>query len=302
MHSFSEIIQRARMQKGKPRIALVAADDERILRLLPVIETLARPVLIGKKQTVAELIDGIGKLQGNYEIIDAKDPRKAIRVALDVMHHENGGILLQASRDGELFTREVFRKEMGLHASPILSHSSLIEDAPGNRCFMITDTLVHPHPTLRQKIAILNNACSLAKALGTSKPKIAALAALEYVNPSIPSTMDAAVLSKMAQRHQFEDAIVEGPLDIDCAVSTDACKRKKVSSAVTGDVDIYLVSDCESGYCFSQFLSLFGMMKMGGIVLGYPFPVVPIMPYLVPDGIIGGIAAACLFCMETRHV
>lgn len=302
MLSFSEIIHRAKQQKEKPTIVLVPADDERILQLLPDIETLARPVLIGKKRTVTNLINKIGGFQENYEIIDAKDHRKAIRLALDVMHHKNGDVLLLASQEGDLLPREVFRKEMGLHASPILSHISLVDDASGNRCFMITDTLVHPHPTLRQKIAILNNACALADALGINKPKIAALAALEYVNPSIPSTVDAAVLSKMADRHQFGNAIVEGPLDIDCAVSTDACNRKKISSPVTGDVDVYLVSDCESGYCFSQFLSLFGKMKMGGIFLGYPFPVVPGMPHLIPEGILAGIAAACLFCRKIRHV
>jgi len=50
------------------------------------------------------------------------------------------------------------------------------------------------------KVDIVRNAIIVANRLGISQPKVAILAAAEMVNPKIPSTLDAASLSKMADR------------------------------------------------------------------------------------------------------
>jgi phosphotransacetylase len=125
-------------------------------------------------------------------------------------------------------------------------------------------------------------------------PKTAVLAAIEQINPKISSTLDAAILSKMAERGQFNQAIVEGPLDIDCTLSQLAAERKGVKSVVTGNADIYLVPEIDSGYLLAEALVFFGRMQMAGVVMGTVKPVILDLPFVSRQDRIVEIALACL--------
>ncbi len=83
----------------------------------------------------------------------------------------------------------------------------------------------------------------MAQALGVDKPNVAAVCALELVNPDMPETVDAAALAKMADRGEIENAVVDGPLAFDNAVSEEAAAHKGIFSPVAGKVDILLVPD-----------------------------------------------------------
>ncbi|HOO38475.1 MAG TPA: phosphate acyltransferase [Deltaproteobacteria bacterium] len=294
MRSFSSLIQKAQKGTSKPRMVITPAHDVRILSLLPEIITMTKPVLIGRAKQIQEQLINCGVNVSGFEILDEQDESTAITTAVELVHSNKVEILMQGSVDNTLFSQMVFDRKKGIGATSILSHISMLEHSKEGKCCMITDTLINKAPTLRQKIAILENALVVAKALGIKRPKVAALAALEYVNPSIQSTLDAAVLSKMGDRHQFGDAIVGGPLDIDCAVSREASKRKRVSSKVTSDVDIYLVCDVESGYSFAEFLSLLGRMEMAGIIVGGQSPVIPNRACTTRKAKIAEVALACL--------
>jgi phosphotransacetylase len=128
------------------------------------------------------------------------------------------------------------------------------------------------------------------------QPKTAVLAAIEQVNPGIPSTLDAAILSKMAERRQFGNAVVEGPLDIDCALSQVAAERKGLKSIVTGNVDIYLVPEIDTGHLLAEALVFFGRMQTAGVVMGTSNPVILKMPFVSDENRIVEIALASLLC------
>ncbi|MGZ6275780.1 MAG: phosphate acyltransferase, partial [Syntrophales bacterium] len=149
-------------------------------------------------------------------------------------------------------------------------------------------------PGVTEKQLILAQAIKLAGLLGIEVPKVAVLAAIEQVNPSIPSTLDAAILSKMAERRQFGNAIVEGPLDIDCALSHVAAARKGLKSVVTGNVDIYLAPEIESGYLLTQSLVFIGKMEMAGVLMGMTNPVILNLPFVTRENRLVEIALACL--------
>jgi phosphate butyryltransferase len=153
---------------------------------------------------------------------------------------------------------------------------------------------VNNYPGVTEKQLILEHAIKLAGLLGIDAPNVAALAAIEQVNPSIPSTLDAAVLSKMSERKQFGNAVVEGPLDIDCALSHLAAGRKGLKSVVTGNVDIYLVPDIESGYLLTQSLVFFGKMEMAGVLMGLTKPVILNLPFVLRENRLVEIALASL--------
>jgi phosphate butyryltransferase len=157
---------------------------------------------------------------------------------------------------------------------------SLFEDGKNDRLLFLADTYLHDQPALEQKIAILRQVVALARTLGLEQPKAAVLSAIETVNTAIPSTVEAAVLSKMSERRQFQ-ALVEGPLDIDAVLSADAARRKGVHSQVPGQADIILCPDVETGYALSQAFTHIGCYPTAGLLLGAPVPVI-INPDFIP--------------------
>jgi len=106
--------------------------------------------------------------------------------------------------------------------------------------------------------------------------------------------LSAAILSKMSERRQFGDAVVEGPLDIDCALSRAAAERKGVNSIVTGEVDIYLVPEIDTGFLMAEALVFFGKMKTAGVVMGTSKPVILDLAFVSREDRLARIALACL--------
>jgi phosphate butyryltransferase len=101
------------------------------------------------------------------------------------------------------------------------------------------------------------------------------LAPLETVNPSIPSTVDAAILSKMADRKQFHGrVIVDGPLALDNAISIEAAEHKGIQSIVAGKADILVVPDLNAGNILHKSLVFFANKVVAGIVMGAKVPVI----------------------------
>jgi phosphate butyryltransferase len=293
--TFAQVIEQAgrRLKPDKPVIAIIGHDKD-VLDLLPRLCHFTRPVLMGNTGSIsARLVEG-GLNPGDYEIFHHEDERDALAQSLRLVKENRVQILMEAGIAHDIFLQEALKTLHRRGAPTIPSHVSILEFPLSGKCTIITDAALNPAPSLKEKIAILNNALSVARSLGRTRPRIAALSAIEYVNPSIPSTLDAAILSKMGQRGQFGDCLVEGPLDIDCAVSKDACGRKGVQSEVTGEADIFLVSDAESGSCFVQFLGIFGNMRMTGLVVGLPAPAVLKGPVHDPYAALAGAAFASL--------
>jgi phosphate acetyltransferase/phosphate butyryltransferase len=142
------------------------------------------------------------------------------------------------------------------------------------RPFIITDAAINIAPTLSEKADIVCNAVELAHAFGIAQPRVAILAAVETINPSMPATLDAAALCKMADRGQIAGAIVDGPLAFDNAVSAAAARTKGIVSQVAGAADILVVPDLESGNMLAKQLMYLGGAASAGIVVGARVPIV----------------------------
>jgi phosphate butyryltransferase len=296
MKTFGQLISKAGKARTKPVLAIAPASDRKVLALLPDLSGLVQPLLIGSVRSIRGSLRKLG-LDPAYEMMHEPDEKAALGIALRLAREGRAHIIMEGGADHALFLEELGRISQKRGAAAVISHVSIVEFSLHRKCVLITDAVLNPQPNLKDRIAILNNALSVVRAMGRKAPKVAALSAIEYVNPSIPSTLFAAVLSKMSQRGQFGDALVEGPLDIDCAVSLEACERKGVKSGVTGDADIFLVTDAESGSCFVQFLNVFGGMRTAGLIVGAPAPVIlnPGLP-----GCSDALAATALACLLVR--
>ena len=293
--TFADIIEAARKKAVKRRLA-IPSPKKPDMEIIARAADLVIPVFLGDGKSAAALVKKSALQSLEHEIVDVKDSGDALRMAIALVREGRADMLMQGWGDQKTFMNAVLDAKTGLLKGRLASYVSVFQLLKGEKLILVTDTFVNNYPTIVEKQVILENAIGLAGLLGIDAPKVAALAAIEQVNPSIPSTLDAAILAKMSERRQFGSAVVDGPLDIDCALSHAAAERKGVKSAVTGSVDIYLAPEIESGYLLAQSLVFLGKMHMAGVLLGFTKPVVVNLPFVSRENKIVEIALACLNC------
>ncbi len=270
MRDFNELLSMAK-QKGPKKVAVIAAHDDVILNALDMAykENIVIPILIGDKEKIENII---GKTE--HEIIDEKDVKKAALKGVSLVSQGKADMVLKGKLPTSVFLKAVLDKEVGLRTGKLLSHVVVLEIKKYHKLLMITDGGMNIKPGLKEKSDIISNAVFLSRSLGTELPKVGLLGAVEVVNPDMPETEDAAVLSMMGKRHQIKNAIIDGPLAMDLLVKKDACKAKGVESPLCGDADIIVVPDIVSGNAVAKGLLYLADTKAAGIVMGASAPVV----------------------------
>jgi phosphotransacetylase len=292
MNSFQDILNAAKQNGPRKLVVPRPLSDDLSLLAEAARAGLVSPCLVGDRKTLAAASP---LPAGTYELLEEDDPGCALDRALAAVRGGAGDILLQGGAGHQELVEALSNPERGLvPRGGTLSYVSVFALLKREKLILVTDTLIHNQPTLVEKQQIIGNAIRLARLLGFRAPNTAVLAAIEQVNPGIPSTLDAAILSKMGERGQFGEGVVEGPLDIDCALSRVAAERKGLRSAVTGNVDIYLVPEIDTGHLLAEALVFFGGMQTAGAVLGTVRPVVLNLPFVSRENRLVEIALACL--------
>jgi phosphate butyryltransferase len=297
MTSFDQIRKEAKA-KGKKRavVAPVPAAMDIGALSAALAEGLVSPIVIGSSDALSSWVKGLGKKASEIEIIEEPDAMRALALAIDMLKKGEADILMRGSLDPNRFLQAVLDKEKGLLKERVASLVSVFDPPGVERVTMATDTYINSFPSIVEKVTITENVIRLARLLGFDSPKIAALSAIEQVNPAIPSTLDAAILSKMAERGQFGEVTLEGPLDIDCAVSRRAATRKGVHSSVTGQGDIYLMPNVEAGLLMAELTVFIGKTPMACALMGVSHPVVLNLPFVPAENRLTEIALAVLLC------
>jgi phosphate butyryltransferase len=286
MHSrFQEIMEMAR-QKEKLRVVISGKRDPKALSAIIAARDQGwiDPVAYGGH--LSELRDKM-----DVHFVDSntlQDRQEALRL---LEEGEAEALLDMGPLDSRFFSL-LIESNVQIAKNHLLSYVSVFMSPKNSRITLLTDTLINIAPVLNEKVHIVENAIHVAKALRIDRPNIAAICPLELVNPSIPSTLDAAILSKMSERKQLGDAILEGPLGMDNAESALAARHKGIDSPVPGNVDIYLFPDLESANITAQFLGYPGSCQLGGVLAGTKFPIIIRSPLESPDSWLLNIALA----------
>lgn len=238
----------------------------------------ARPAISSRcwwgRARIARLLEESGLPAGGLEIIDAPDDElESARAAAALARDGAVGMLMKGSLHSDHFMAAVVARESGLRTARRISHAFVMSVAAYPKLFILTDAAVNIAPTLAEKADIAQNAIDLARSLGVDRPKVAVLCATESVNPSMPATLDAAALSKMADRMQIRGALVDGPLALDNAISREAAELKGIASPVAGQADILLAPDIEAGNMLYKELTWLAGAGAAGLVLGTRVPV-----------------------------
>jgi phosphate butyryltransferase len=275
LKTFNEVLEKAK-DYGPKKMAVAVAQAEDVLKAVEAArkEGLTNSILVGDKKEIIRIANEMGIDPGNYEIIDKTDKTEAARCAVELVRNKKASILMKGMIGTARILKAILDKEIGLRTNRMLSHVYTLQIKGYDRLLTMTDGAMSISPDLKQKAQIIQNAIYYAHSMGIEKPKVAAVAALELVNPDMPATIDAACLAKMSERGQIVGGIVDGPLGFDNAISREAAKHKGVESPVSGEVDIVLVPNIESGNIFAKGLVYLANAVPAGLLLGAKAPVV----------------------------
>lgn len=260
----------------KKKLALAAAQDQHSLgAVLKAWQAkLIDPVLIGDKPGIESICENNNYDFQGLTIIHEPDLEKATEIAVRMASSKEADILMKGKIGTSMLLKGVLNKEWGLRTGNLLSHIALFEVETYHKVIAVTDVAMNIAPKLQEKISIVNNSVNCLNKLGYIMPKVAVLGAVEMVNPNMEATLDAALLSKMNQRDQIRNCIIDGPLAFDNAVSLDSAKQKGIRSEVAGDTDLLLMPDIEVGNVLYKSLVFFARANVASIILGASVPIV----------------------------
>ncbi len=272
---FNELLKLAQ-KRGNKILSVAAAEDEEVLMAVKkAIEyEIVKPVLVGNREKIIEIIKEIDFPQDGLEIIHADDKIQAARLATELVSRGKADILMKGLLDTSILMKQVLDKEIGLRTSNIISHVAIFEVKTYHKIFMVTDAAMIVAPDLNQKKQIIGNAVELARNLDIEIPKVAILAAKEKVDPKMEATVHAQELRKMNRLGQIKSCIVDGPFALDNAINKESARIKGIDSVVAGDADILLAPDIEAGNVLYKALTFLANAKSAGLIVGSKAPIV----------------------------
>lgn len=232
------------------------------------------PVLVAPRARLMAVAQQAGLDLTGIAIEDVPHSHAAAARAVALVQEGQVQALMKGSLHTDELMAAVVATQGGLRTKRRVSHCFVMQTPAYPRPFIITDAAINIAPTLEHKADIVRNAIDLAHAIGVAEPRVAILAAVETVTASMPATLDAAALCKMADRGQITGGLLDGPLAFDNAVSIAAARTKGIVSEVAGRADILVVPDLESGNMLAKQLEYLGEAATAGIVLGARVPIV----------------------------
>lgn len=269
---FEALLERARPLPPLTT-AIVCPEEEKSLggALLAAEAGILTPILIGDPAKIRAATD---KSLDGIEILDIPDHDAAARKACDLVNEGRAGAVMKGHLHTDQLLRPMLDKHHGLRAGRRFTHV-FVMDVPGMpHPLMVTDAAINIAPDLKTKVDIVQNAINLALSIGQQEPLVAVLSAVETVNPDIQSSIDAALLSKMADRGQIKHGKVEGPLAMDNAVDLGAARTKGLRGDVAGHANILVVPDIDAGNMVAKQLSYISHAEGAGVLLGAKVPVI----------------------------
>ncbi|MDB5930178.1 MAG: Phosphate butyryltransferase [Polaromonas sp.] len=235
---------------------------------------LIQAILIGPEPRIRKLAGDCGFDLTGFSIVDAPHSHAAAAKAVELARAGEIEALMKGSLHTDELLGAVVSSASGLRTERRISHVFVLDVPRYPKPLLITDAAINVEPDFEAKVDIVQNAIDLAHALGIERPKVAILSAVETVTPKLRSSMDAAALSKMADRGQITGGLVDGPLAFDNAVSLAAAKTKGITSPVAGEADILVVPDLEAGNMLAKQLEYLGGAQAAGMVMGAKVPIV----------------------------
>ncbi|HOF17001.1 MAG TPA: phosphate acyltransferase [Bacteroidales bacterium] len=276
--SISKLDQMVEVVKSNPKKRLVAAyanDAHTIEAIYHAIENnIVDATLVGDEATINNVCKELGFDVSKFKIVQEADENKAGPKAVALINEGEGNILMKGLLSTDKYMRAILNKENGLMpgAKAVLSHATIIETPAYHKLIICGDVAVIPAPDLNQKVAITNYLIKIAHKLEISQPKVALVAATEQMLVGMPACIDAAIISKMADRGQIKGALIDGPLALDVTLDKESAQIKKLASQVAGDADCLVFPNIEAGNVFYKTCTKLAGGELAAMVCGAKVP------------------------------
>jgi len=235
---------------------------------------LIAPILIGPRARIEAVAREHNIDIAAYPIVDTPHSQASAERAVELVREGKAEALMKGSLHTDELMGAVVKRETGLRTARRVSHCFVMDVPSYPETLIVTDAAVNIAPTMVEKVDIIQNAIELAHALRYPEVRVAILSAMETVNPSVPSTVEAGALCKMADRGQITGAILDGPLALDNAISLESKAIKKINSPVAGRANVLVVPDLEAGNMLAKSLTFLAGADAAGIVLGARVPII----------------------------
>ncbi|MBW6410435.1 phosphate butyryltransferase [Clostridium weizhouense] len=273
--NFDDLLSKLKAAKKK-KLSVAVAQDEPVLEAVMEAKAkgIADAILVGDQEKIRAIAEKIKMDLTQFEIIHEPDTKKAALFAVQLVSSGRADMVMKGLVDTATFLRSVLNKEVGLRTGKVMSHVAVFEVEGIDRLIFLTDAAFNTYPDLKAKIQILNNSVTVAHACGIEIPKVAPVCAVEVVNPDMPATIDASLLTTMNNRGQIKGCIVDGPLALDNALSLEAAHHKGITGPVAGLADIILLPNIETGNVMYKCLTYTSKSKNGGLLVGTSAPVI----------------------------
>ena len=274
--NFDQLLD-ALKSRAKKRIVAAFANDSHTIGAvsMAVDKGFVEGILVGDEETMKKVCQEEGIDIKKFRTVQEADETKACAKAVELINNGEGDILMKGLCSTDKYMRAILNKEKGLlPPKAVLSHVTVVSVPTYHKLLVVGDVAVIPAPDLNQKVAITNYVISTAKSLGVETPKVALLAATEQMLPGMPACVDAAMISKMAERGQIKGGYVDGPLAFDVAIDKESAQTKKVTGPVAGDADCIVFPNIESGNVFFKAATKLAKGELAAMVMGAKVPCV----------------------------
>ncbi|TVQ12553.1 MAG: bifunctional enoyl-CoA hydratase/phosphate acetyltransferase [Bacteroidetes bacterium] len=275
LKKLSDLHEMARQHKKKKLVLAAAHDQNALGAVVNASENnIVDVVLVGNVAQIKEICQKNGYNISGFELIDEPDNDKAAELSVKMVSEKKADIVMKGHLSTSSLLKAVLNKEWGLRSGELLSHLALFEVDSYHKILGLTDAAMNIAPDLKGKVSIIKNAVNYMRKLGLEKPKVAVLSAVETINPDMKSSMEAAALSRMADRGQLSNCIVDGPLAFDNAVSEKSAKLKNIQSTVAGDADLVVCDDLDAANALYKSFIYFAKAKCAAVIVGATAPIV----------------------------
>ena len=236
-------------------------------------ENLIIPIFIGNKKEILKCAELLKWDISSYKIINEPIENNTAAIAAKLASQDKVKIIVKGHIHTDILMKEILKRDYNLLGKTRLSHIWHMTTTKDNNPLIITDGALNVLPNIKTKMHILRNVIDFSNRIGIVRPKVAVLSATEEVLDSVPSSIDASEITKLAKKDDL-NADVFGPLAFDNSISKKSAAIKGVKNIVAGKADVLLVPSVETGNSLVKMMIYFMGACAAGVVVGGKVPIV----------------------------
>jgi phosphate acetyltransferase len=231
------------------------------------------PIFIGDKKEINRCAAQLNWDISKFEIVHEPAENNTAPIAAKLASENEVRIIVKGHIHTDILMKEVLKRNYALIGKKRLSHVWHMTIEKDDSPLIITDGVLNVMPNIKTKMHILKNSINFANRIGITRPKVSVLSATEEVLDSVPSSVEAKEITKLAKEENL-NADVFGPLAFDNSISKKSAVIKGIKNEVAGQADILLVPSVETGNALVKMMIYFMGACAAGVVIGGKVPVV----------------------------